>query len=160
MATSDCFSSLTLHMNWNYLLHLNRTIAPSPFSCLGLGSGSCSISAIGPLILLLWSILGPAIRRMGRKPEGEGFRPQVGQGEGRPPTDRRPVDRRPPRRFERPAGDAGEKPEGGEFSVEKWVYQQTFWLKYMRRRLHLPLLFAILAQHEAIVERTMGRGSF
>ncbi|XP_033937423.1 SERPINE1 mRNA-binding protein 1 isoform X4 [Pseudochaenichthys georgianus] len=62
---------------------------------------------------------GPAIRRMGRKPEGEGFRPQVGQGEGRPPTDRRPVDRRPPRRFERPAGDAGEKPEGGEFSVEK-----------------------------------------
>ncbi|XP_054459306.1 SERPINE1 mRNA binding protein 1a [Anoplopoma fimbria] len=35
------------------------------------------------------------------------------------PTDRRPVDRRPPRRFERPAGDAGEKPEGGEFSVEK-----------------------------------------
>ncbi|KAF3835020.1 hypothetical protein F7725_027578 [Dissostichus mawsoni] len=36
-----------------------------------------------------------------------------------PPTDRRPVDRRPPRRFERPAGDAGEKPEGGEFSVEK-----------------------------------------
>ncbi|KAM6938291.1 SERPINE1 mRNA-binding protein 1 isoform 6-T6 [Lycodopsis pacificus] len=76
---------------------------------------------------------GPGMRRMGRKPEGEGFRPQGGQGqggpggqgqggqgEGRPPTDRRPVDRRPPRRFERPAGgDAGEKPEGGEFSVEK-----------------------------------------
>ncbi|XP_034387266.1 SERPINE1 mRNA binding protein 1a isoform X3 [Cyclopterus lumpus] len=62
---------------------------------------------------------GAGIRRMGRKPEGEGFRPQVGSGEGRPPTDRRPVDRRPPRRFERPAGDAGEKPEGGEFSVEK-----------------------------------------
>uniref|UniRef100_G3PNH1 SERPINE1 mRNA binding protein 1a n=1 Tax=Gasterosteus aculeatus TaxID=69293 RepID=G3PNH1_GASAC len=35
-------------------------------------------------------------------------------------ADRRPVDRRPPRRFERPAAsDAGEKPEGGEFSVEK-----------------------------------------
>jgi len=59
---------------------------------------------------------------MNRKPEGEGFRPQVGSGEGRPPADRRPVDRRPPRRFERPAGDAGEKPEGGEFSVEKWVH--------------------------------------
>ncbi|XP_047442371.1 SERPINE1 mRNA binding protein 1a isoform X4 [Mugil cephalus] len=62
---------------------------------------------------------GAGMRRMGRKPEGEGSRPQGGQGEGRPPTDRRPVDRRPPRRFERPAGDAGEKPEGGEFSVEK-----------------------------------------
>ena len=58
---------------------------------------------------------------MGRKPEGDGSRPQGGQGEGRPPTDRRPVDRRPPRRFERPAGEGGEKPEGGEFSVEKWV---------------------------------------
>lgn len=53
------------------------------------------------------------MRRMGRKPEGEGSRPQGGQGEGRP------ADRRPPRRFERPAGDSGEKPEGGEFSVEK-----------------------------------------
>ncbi|XP_062279962.1 SERPINE1 mRNA binding protein 1a isoform X1 [Scomber scombrus] len=62
---------------------------------------------------------GAGMRRMGRKPEGEGFRPQGGQGEGRPPTDRRPVDRRPPRRFERPAGEGGEKPEGGEFSVEK-----------------------------------------
>ncbi|XP_059196886.1 SERPINE1 mRNA binding protein 1a isoform X4 [Centropristis striata] len=63
---------------------------------------------------------GAGMRRMGRKPDGEGFRPQGGQGEGRPPTDRRPADRRPPRRFERPAaGDAGEKPEGGEFSVEK-----------------------------------------
>uniref|UniRef100_A0A3B4TB07 SERPINE1 mRNA binding protein 1a n=1 Tax=Seriola dumerili TaxID=41447 RepID=A0A3B4TB07_SERDU len=62
---------------------------------------------------------GAGMRRMGRKPEGDGSRPQGGQGEGRPPTDRRPVDRRPPRRFERPAGDAGEKPEGGEFSVEK-----------------------------------------
>ncbi|XP_070764663.1 SERPINE1 mRNA-binding protein 1 isoform X3 [Enoplosus armatus] len=61
---------------------------------------------------------GAGMRRMGRKPEGDGSRPQGGQGEGRPPTDRRPVDRRPPRRFERPAGDAGEKPEG-EFSVEK-----------------------------------------
>jgi len=61
---------------------------------------------------------GPGIRRMGRKPEGEGPGPRP-QGEGRPPADRRPVDRRPPRRFERPAGEAGEKPEGGEFSVEK-----------------------------------------
>uniref|UniRef100_A0A3Q0THP4 SERPINE1 mRNA binding protein 1a n=1 Tax=Amphilophus citrinellus TaxID=61819 RepID=A0A3Q0THP4_AMPCI len=50
---------------------------------------------------------------------GEGSRPQGTQGEGRPPTDRRPADRRPPRRFERPAGDSAEKPEGGEFSVEK-----------------------------------------
>merc|ERR1719489_301635 len=56
---------------------------------------------------------------MGRRPEGEGGRPQGFQGEGRPPTDRRPVDRRPPRRFERPASESGEKPEGGEFSVEK-----------------------------------------
>ncbi|XP_068599178.1 SERPINE1 mRNA-binding protein 1 isoform X3 [Brachionichthys hirsutus] len=62
---------------------------------------------------------GAGMRRMGRKPEGDGSRPQGNQGEGRPPTDRRPVDRRPPRRFERPAGEAGEKPEGGEFSVEK-----------------------------------------
>ena len=68
------------------------------------------------------------MRRMGRKPEGDGPRPQGGQGgpggqggqgEGRPPTDRRPADRRPPRRFERPAGEGGEKTEGGEFSVEK-----------------------------------------
>ncbi|XP_053285864.1 SERPINE1 mRNA binding protein 1a isoform X2 [Pleuronectes platessa] len=68
---------------------------------------------------------GPGVRRMGRKPEGDGPRPQGGQGfqggqgEGRPPTDRRPADRRPPRRFERPAGEGGEKTEGGEFSVEK-----------------------------------------
>ncbi|XP_019936529.1 SERPINE1 mRNA-binding protein 1 isoform X2 [Paralichthys olivaceus] len=65
---------------------------------------------------------GAGMRRMGRKPEGDGPRPQGsqgGQGEGRPPTDRRPVDRRPPRRFERPAGEGGEKTEGGEFSVEK-----------------------------------------
>lgn len=61
--------------------------------------------------------LGPGMRRMGRKPEGDGSRPQG--GDGRPPTDRRPVDRRPPRRFERPAGEGGERPEGGEFSVEK-----------------------------------------
>uniref|UniRef100_A0A671W127 SERPINE1 mRNA binding protein 1a n=1 Tax=Sparus aurata TaxID=8175 RepID=A0A671W127_SPAAU len=63
---------------------------------------------------------GAGMRRMGRKPEGDGSRPQGSQGEGRPPTDRRPVDRRPPRRFERPAGEGGEKPEGGEFSVENW----------------------------------------
>ncbi|XP_057697844.1 SERPINE1 mRNA binding protein 1a isoform X2 [Corythoichthys intestinalis] len=63
---------------------------------------------------------GPGMRRVGRKPEGEGPRPQGSQqGEGRPPADRRPVDRRPPRRFERPAGEPGDKPEGGEFSVEK-----------------------------------------
>ncbi|KAM9796587.1 SERPINE1 mRNA binding protein 1a isoform X1 [Syngnathus typhle] len=65
---------------------------------------------------------GPGMRRMGRKPEGEGPRPQGGQqGEGRPPADRRPADWRPPRRFTRPAGEPGEKPEGGEFSVEKPV---------------------------------------
>ncbi|XP_061634862.1 SERPINE1 mRNA binding protein 1a isoform X1 [Phyllopteryx taeniolatus] len=65
---------------------------------------------------------GVGMRRMGRKPEGEGPRPQgAQQGEGRPPADRRPVDRRPPRRFERPPGEPGEKPEGGEFSVEKPV---------------------------------------
>nr|XP_057929343.1 SERPINE1 mRNA-binding protein 1-like isoform X3 [Doryrhamphus excisus] len=65
---------------------------------------------------------GAGMRRMGRKPEGEGSRPQGGQqGEGRPPADRRPTDRRPPRRFERPPTDASEKPEGGEFSVEKPV---------------------------------------
>ncbi|XP_020795690.1 SERPINE1 mRNA binding protein 1a isoform X2 [Boleophthalmus pectinirostris] len=62
---------------------------------------------------------GAGMRRMGRKPEGEGSRPQ-GQNEGRPPTDRRPpTERRPPRRFEKPAGEGGEKPEGGDFSVEK-----------------------------------------
>ncbi|KAK7889214.1 hypothetical protein WMY93_024774 [Mugilogobius chulae] len=55
---------------------------------------------------------GAGMRRMGRKPEGEGPRPQ-GQGEGRPPADRRPpTERRPPRRFEKPPGEAGEKPEG------------------------------------------------
>ncbi|XP_014891600.1 SERPINE1 mRNA-binding protein 1 isoform X1 [Poecilia latipinna] len=64
---------------------------------------------------------GAGMKRMGRKPEGEGSRPQGGQGDGRPPADRRPVDRRPPRRFERPAGETAEKPEGGEFSVEKPV---------------------------------------
>uniref|UniRef100_A0A3Q3KF97 Hyaluronan/mRNA-binding protein domain-containing protein n=1 Tax=Monopterus albus TaxID=43700 RepID=A0A3Q3KF97_MONAL len=69
---------------------------------------------------------GAGMRRMGRKPEGDGSRPQGdgsrpqgSQGEGRPLTDRRPVDRRPPRRFERLASDSGEKPDGGEFSVEK-----------------------------------------
>ncbi|XP_037554130.1 SERPINE1 mRNA binding protein 1a [Nematolebias whitei] len=64
---------------------------------------------------------GAGLRRMTRKPEGEGSRPQGGQGESRPPSDRRPVDRRPPRRFERPAGETADKPEGGEFSVEKPV---------------------------------------
>ncbi|XP_077463234.1 SERPINE1 mRNA-binding protein 1 isoform X2 [Stigmatopora argus] len=106
---------------------------------------------------------GPGMRRMGRKPEGEGPRPQGGQqgegrqggqqgegrqgghqgegrqggqqgegrqggqqGEGRPPADRRPVDRRPPRRFERPIGEPGDKPEGGEFSVEKPIGERPF----------------------------------
>lgn len=69
------------------------------------------------VILLLGSIIGAGMRRMVRKPEGDAPRPQG--GEGRPPADRRPVDKRPPRRFEKPAGEGGEKPEGGEFSVEK-----------------------------------------
>lgn len=64
-------------------------------------------------------ILG--IRRVGRRPEQQGqasSQHQGGQGEGRP-GDRRP-DRRPPRerRFDKPADD---KPEGGEFSADKWV---------------------------------------
>jgi len=66
---------------------------------------------------------------MGRRPEGGEGRPgpQGGQGEGRPFTDRRPpADRRPPRRFERPAGEGGEKPEGGEFSVDRPVGDRTF----------------------------------
>ncbi|MBN3316105.1 PAIRB protein, partial [Atractosteus spatula] len=67
------------------------------------------------------------IRRVGRRPDQQsphqgqqsqqqGSLQQGGQGEGRP-GDRRP-DRRPPRdrRFDKPAE---EKPEGGEFSVEK-----------------------------------------
>lgn len=68
------------------------------------------------------------IRRVGRRPDQQGqsgFQQQgpppasqqhAGQGEGRP-GERRP-DRRPPRerRFDRPVE---EKPEGGEFSVEK-----------------------------------------
>ncbi|XP_062308558.1 SERPINE1 mRNA-binding protein 1-like isoform X2 [Osmerus eperlanus] len=65
---------------------------------------------------------GPSVRRVPRRPEGPAGAPQQGvQGEGRPPTDRRP-DRRPPRerRFEKPAGGE-DKPEGGEFSVEKPV---------------------------------------
>lgn len=63
------------------------------------------------------------MRKMGRRPEQQGqpgSQQQGGQGEARPPADRRP-DRRPPRerRFDKPAED---KPaEGGEFSVEKWV---------------------------------------
>lgn len=58
---------------------------------------------------------------MGRRPEQSGqpgSQQQGGQGDGRPPTERR-TDRRPPRerRFDKPAD---EKPaEGGEFSVEK-----------------------------------------
>ncbi|XP_034036261.1 plasminogen activator inhibitor 1 RNA-binding protein-like isoform X2 [Thalassophryne amazonica] len=61
---------------------------------------------------------GPGMRRVGRKPEADAPRPQGGQGDGRTPVDRRPADRRPPRRFERPAGEGGEKPEGSDFSVE------------------------------------------
>ncbi|XP_041126015.1 plasminogen activator inhibitor 1 RNA-binding protein-like isoform X1 [Polyodon spathula] len=73
------------------------------------------------------------IRRVGRRPDQQGqsgFQQQgpppaaqqhVGQGEGRP-GERRP-DRRPPRerRFDRPVE---EKPEGGEFSVEKSVVER------------------------------------
>ncbi|KAI1892134.1 hypothetical protein AGOR_G00150830 [Albula goreensis] len=60
------------------------------------------------------------IRRVGRKPDQQGpqqgSQQQGGPGEGRP-GDRRP-DRRPPR--ERRSDKPGEeKPEGGEFSVEK-----------------------------------------
>ncbi|XP_016335838.1 plasminogen activator inhibitor 1 RNA-binding protein-like isoform X2 [Sinocyclocheilus anshuiensis] len=68
------------------------------------------------------------MRKMGRRPEQQGqpgSQPQGGQGEGRPPADRRP-DRRPPRerRFDKPAD---EKPdEGGEFSVEKSVSDRPF----------------------------------
>ncbi|XP_018960704.2 SERPINE1 mRNA binding protein 1a isoform X1 [Cyprinus carpio] len=68
------------------------------------------------------------MRKMGRRPEQQGQpgpQPQGGQGEGRPPADRRP-DRRPPRerRFDKPAD---EKPaEGGEFSVEKSVGDRPF----------------------------------
>ncbi|XP_065128815.1 SERPINE1 mRNA-binding protein 1 isoform X3 [Paramisgurnus dabryanus] len=60
------------------------------------------------------------MRKMGRRPEQPGqtgSQQQGGQGEARPPAERRP-DRRPPRerRFDKPADD---KPaEGGEFSVE------------------------------------------
>ena len=65
------------------------------------------------------------IRRVGRRPDQQAPQPgqpgpqqQGGPGETRP-SDRRP-DRRPPRerRFDKPSD---EKPEGSEFSVEKWV---------------------------------------
>lgn len=68
------------------------------------------------------------VRKMGRRPEQQpqpATQPQGGQGEARPPADRRP-DRRPPRerRFDKPAD---EKPaEGGEFSVEKSVSDRPF----------------------------------
>ncbi|XP_026069280.1 plasminogen activator inhibitor 1 RNA-binding protein-like isoform X1 [Carassius auratus] len=68
------------------------------------------------------------VKKMGRRPEQQGptgFQQQGGQGEGRPPADRRP-DRRPPRerRFDKPAD---EKPaEGGEFSVDKSVSDRPF----------------------------------
>uniref|UniRef100_A0A8C2CDN0 Plasminogen activator inhibitor 1 RNA-binding protein-like n=1 Tax=Cyprinus carpio TaxID=7962 RepID=A0A8C2CDN0_CYPCA len=68
------------------------------------------------------------MKKMGRRPEQQGqtgFQQQGGQGEGRPPADRRP-ERRPPRerRFDKPAD---EKPaEGGEFSVEKSVGDRPF----------------------------------
>ncbi|KAF4112283.1 SERPINE1 mRNA binding protein 1a isoform X1 [Onychostoma macrolepis] len=68
------------------------------------------------------------VRKVGRRPEQQGqpaSQPQGGQGEARPPADRRP-DRRPPRerRFDKPAD---EKPaEGGEFSVEKSVSDRPF----------------------------------
>ncbi|XP_048844798.1 plasminogen activator inhibitor 1 RNA-binding protein-like isoform X3 [Brienomyrus brachyistius] len=71
------------------------------------------------------SLKKEGIRRVGRRPEQQsahpgpqGSQPQGAPVEGRP-TDRRP-DRRPPRerRFEKPAE---EKPEGGEFSTEKFA---------------------------------------
>ncbi|XP_030646917.1 SERPINE1 mRNA-binding protein 1 isoform X2 [Chanos chanos] len=68
------------------------------------------------------------MRKMGRRGEQQGqasSQAQGGQGEGRPPADRRP-DRRPPRerRFDKPAD---EKPaEGGEFSVERSVGEKPF----------------------------------
>ncbi|KAG1938545.1 plasminogen activator inhibitor 1 RNA-binding protein [Pimephales promelas] len=68
------------------------------------------------------------MKKMGRRPDQPGQpgpQQQGGQGEGRPPADRRP-DRRPPRerRFDKPAD---EKPaEGGEFSVEKSVSDRPF----------------------------------
>ncbi|XP_016431570.1 plasminogen activator inhibitor 1 RNA-binding protein-like isoform X2 [Sinocyclocheilus rhinocerous] len=68
------------------------------------------------------------MKKMGRRPEQQGqtgSQQQGGQGEGRPPADRRP-DRRPPRerRFDKPAD---EKPaEGGEFSVEKSISDRPF----------------------------------
>ncbi|XP_012689615.2 SERPINE1 mRNA binding protein 1a isoform X2 [Clupea harengus] len=69
------------------------------------------------------------VRRMGRRPDQQGptgSQQQGGQGEGRPPTERRTDQRRPPRerRFDKP-GD--EKPaEGGEFSVEKSAGDRPF----------------------------------
>lgn len=108
----DCFNIF-----FNHLIKKLKT-KQIVFVISGMAVG-LDLPAAGHLIILLWSGVGAGMRRVGRKPEGEGFRPQGGQGEGRTPADRRPVDRRPPRRFERPAGDAGEKPEGGEFSVEK-----------------------------------------
>ncbi|XP_051561817.1 plasminogen activator inhibitor 1 RNA-binding protein-like isoform X2 [Myxocyprinus asiaticus] len=68
------------------------------------------------------------MRKMGRRPEQEGqpgSQQQGGQGEGRPPADRRP-DRRPPRerRLDKPTDN---KPaEGGEFSVEKSATDRPF----------------------------------
>ncbi|XP_071983448.1 SERPINE1 mRNA-binding protein 1 isoform X1 [Engystomops pustulosus] len=64
------------------------------------------------------------IRRVGRRPDQQQQAPQqqqqssqAPQGEGKP-TDRRPVERRPPRerRFDKPAEEKG---EGGEFSVDR-----------------------------------------
>ncbi|KAL2089753.1 hypothetical protein ACEWY4_014441 [Coilia grayii] len=75
------------------------------------------------------SLKKDGMRRMGRRPEQQapaGSQQQGGQGEGRPPTERR-TDRRPPRerRFDKPAE---EKPagEGGEFSVEKPAGDRPF----------------------------------
>lgn len=74
------------------------------------------------------SLKKDGMRRMGRRPDQPGqpgSQQQGGQGEGRPPTERR-TDRRPPRerRFDKPADD---KPaEGGEFSVEKPAGERPF----------------------------------
>lgn len=94
-----------------FLFLLYSSIRPL-FSLIVVGNGVC---------LNLSCFCFEGMKKMGRRPEQPGQpgpQQQGGQGEGRPPADRRP-DRRPPRerRFDKPAD---EKPaEGGEFSVEK-----------------------------------------
>ncbi|KAG9465047.1 hypothetical protein GDO78_019021 [Eleutherodactylus coqui] len=75
----------------------------------------------------MWCLCVTGIRRVGRRPDQQQQQApqqqqppppsQAPQGEGKP-TDRRPVERRPPRerRFEKPAEEKG---EAGEFSVDR-----------------------------------------